>query len=173
MQLLISPGFHSPELTDSFLQSLRSVVMPERLWVLPMFSPFKEFSGVSNDQQMPRYDQPLLIIAFSAGVVAAYPIALAWQAMGGTSHIIAMDGWGMPLVGNFTVYRMSHDRWTHDTTYFPSPSESQGAFYADPAVDHLTLWQSPHLVYGQGVIGATCQAMTAMEFIVAALDNSV
>ena len=172
MQLLISPGFYSPELTAAFLQSLCSVVTPERLWVLPACLFAEGFSKASsNYQQILQYDQPLHIIAFSAGVVAAYPIALTWQAMGGISHMIAMDGWGMPLLGNFRVHRLSHDRWTHDTTYFPSASESAGAFYADPAVDHLTLWQSPNAAQGRGEIGGIWQSMTALEFIVAALQD--
>ena len=172
MQLLISPGCHSPELTHSFLRSLRSATTPQRLWLLPICLSPGGVPGLLHNQLTPQLDQPLHIIAFSAGVVVAYPIALAWQSMGGTSHMIAMDGWGMPLPGKLRIYRMSHDRWTHDTTYFPSASESQGSFYADPAVEHLTLWQSPELVLGQGLIGETCQSMTAMEFIAMALKDS-
>ena len=172
MQLLISPGCHSPELTHSFLRSLRSAIAPQQLWVLPVCLTPWGLSDLLHNQLTPQLDQPLHIIAFSAGVVVAYPIALAWQSMGGASHMIAMDGWGMPLLGTFKISRMSHDRWTHDTTYFPSAPESQGSFYADPAVEHLTLWQSPDLVLGQGVIGETCQSMTAMEFIAMALQDS-
>lgn len=165
MQILICPGYHSSELTHSFVQSLRGVLTPERLWVLPIWAS-PALPWLLTAGSLPQQDWPLHIIAFSAGVVAAYPFALVWQGMGGTVRMIAVDGWGMPLVGLLSVYRMSHDRWTHRTTYCPSSAESRGYFYAHPAVDHLSMWRSPQLIGGLGTTRTmSAHSMTALEFI--------
>ena len=51
-----------------------------------------------------------MFIAFSAGVVAAVTAAMQWQGEGGKiKGLIAFDGWGVPLLGDFPVYRVSHD----------------------------------------------------------------
>ncbi len=166
MQLLICSGYHSPDLTHAFLQALLKVITPDRLWVLPIWSaPVALPWLLSSGHEAPRPDCPLQVIAFSAGVVAAYPLLLAWQGMGGNCRLIAIDGWGMPLLGNLVIYRMSHDHWTHRTTYFPTAAESRGYFYAQPAVEHLKLWHSPHLATGIGRLGPIAQPMTALEFI--------
>lgn len=171
MQLLICPGYHSPDLTYAFLQSLLGELTPERLWILPVGVSPGAIPWLLTSSQRPQLDRLLQIVAFSAGVVAAYPLALAWQAMGGRGRMVAVDGWGMPLVGDLAIYRMSHDRWTHRTTYFPTPVESKGYFYAHPAVDHLSIWQSPQLSKGIGAIGNQIGSMTALEFICAVLTQ--
>ncbi|MBE9069538.1 hypothetical protein IQ260_23105 [Leptolyngbya cf. ectocarpi LEGE 11479] len=169
MQLLICPGYHSPDLTHSFLQSLLGAITPERLWVLPIGASSRAIPWLLASPQRPQLAAELQIVAFSAGVVAAYPLLLTWQAMGGQGRMIAVDGWGMPLVGDLAIYRVSHDGWTHRTTYFPSPVQSKGYFYAHPAVDHLSIWQSPQLSQGMGAIDTKVGSMTALEFICAAL----
>ncbi len=173
MQILLCPGYHSSALTHDFLQALLAHLTPsrtpDRLWILPVWAFPLGLPWLLNGDQAPQLDQPLSVIAFSAGVVAAYPLLMAWQSLGGSSRLIAMDGWGMPLPGNLTVYRISHDRWTHQTTYMPSPAESKGHFYCQPAVDHLELWQRPQLSRGIGDWGAGTQPMTALEFICGAL----
>lgn len=173
MQLLIFPGYHSPKLTDSFLHSMLQVVTPDQYWVVPMWTYPVALPWLLTHPQKPQLDQSLQIVAFSAGVVAAYPLILGWQHLGGRSTLIAMDGWGMPLWGNLTIYRISHDRWTHDTTYLPSPAESTGYFYAEPTVEHLELWQSPDQIQGMGAMGTTAASMTMREFIAAALMKSI
>lgn len=166
MQLLICPGYHSPDLTHAFLQSLFQAVTPERLWILPIgLAPGAGLPWLLGAKQLPQRDQPLNVIGFSAGVVAAYPLVMAWQSMGGTSRFIAIDGWGMPLLGNLAVYRMSHDVWTHRHTYFPTAAESQGYFYSEPAVEHLKLWKDVDMAQGIGSIGNKPHTMTALEFI--------
>lgn len=185
MQLLICPGYHPPALTHDFLQSLlahltpaRSLDLspdcssgrsPERLWVLPIGASPLGLPWLLSSPQAPQLAQPLSVIAFSAGVVAAYPLLMAWKGLGGTGRLIAVDGWGMPLPGDLAIYRISHDHWTHRTTYLPSPAESRGYFYCQPAVDHLTLWQLPQLSQGMGDLGTGVAPMTALEFICGAL----
>ncbi|MEA5464162.1 hypothetical protein [Leptothoe sp. PORK10 BA2] len=173
MQLLICPGYHAPALTDDFLQSLLAHLTPDQapdqLWVLPLWAYPLGLPWLFNSAQL---DRPLSIIAFSAGVVAAYPLLLAWQSLGGTGRLIAIDGWGMPLPGDLVIYRISHDHWTHRTTYWPSPAESRGSFYCQPAVQHLALWQHPHLSQGMGDLGTGVGPMTALEFICGALGKT-
>lgn len=171
MQLLICPGYHSSDLTDDFLRCLKQHVSPTRLWVVPVWQTLGALPWLLQTHEPPDPNQPLQIIAFSAGVVAAYPLVLAWQHMGGQVQLLALDGWGMPLLGAEKVYRISHDRWTHTTTYWPSPQESAGYFYAEPAVDHLFLWQSPQATLGIGDVGGSSQVMTALEFIAMVLTG--
>lgn len=137
---------------------------------MPIGQPFT-LPWLLQPHQAPNLNHPLQIIAFSAGVVAAYPLVLAWQRMGGQVQLLALDGWGMPLLGVENVHRISHDRWTHTTTYWPSPQESAGYFYADPAVDHLSLWKSPQATLGIGDANGSAQVMTALEFITAVLTG--
>ncbi|MGB3188280.1 MAG: hypothetical protein WBB43_02490, partial [Limnoraphis sp.] len=60
--------------------------------------------------------------------------------------LIALDGWGVPLGGNFPIYRISHDRFTHwSSALLGGGVES---FYADPPVEHLDLWSSPQTARG-------------------------
>ncbi|NEQ48951.1 MAG: hypothetical protein F6K11_02300 [Leptolyngbya sp. SIO3F4] len=170
MQLLICPGYHSPDLTHDFLQLLLKRITPAHLWILPIFRLLGGWQWLLTEKDAPDRNQCLNVIAFSAGVVAAYPLIMDWQNNGGISRFIAIDGWGMPLPGALSVYRVSHDRWTHNTTFFPAPHECRGYFYASPGVEHLSLWQAPHQAHGKGAIGSvsTCP-MTAFEFICDAL----
>lgn len=89
----------------------------------------------------------LIIISFSAGVVGAISAAWGWQLMGGKIEaLIAFDGWGVPLVGNFPIYRISHDYFTHWSSSLLGKGDK--SFYADPPVNHLDLWRSPQQVIG-------------------------
>lgn len=67
--------------------------------------------------------------------------------MGGQiKALIALDGWGVPLGGNFPIYRLSHDSFTHwSSALLGGGTES---FYADPPVEHLELWRSPQTTKG-------------------------
>ena len=73
--------------------------------------------------------------------------ALWWQTKGGKiKAFFALDGWGMPIVANFPVYRLSHDYFTHWSSALLG--SGQNSFYADPEVTHLDLWRYPHKVMG-------------------------
>lgn len=92
-------------------------------------------------------ENPLIFLSFSAGAVGAMGAARIWQQEGGrVQAFIALDGWGVPLLGNFPFYRLSHDRFTHWSSALLGRGEE--SFYADPEVEHLTLWQMPHRVTG-------------------------
>lgn len=119
---------------------------------------------------------PLTFLAFSAGCVAAASVAHYWVQQGGrVNSIIAVDGWGVPLVGPFQVHRLSHDFLTHAMTASARPGQAH--FYAAPAVPHLKLWQDPDRVAGwglppSGVSGSPHSpvATTALSFLLQCLD---
>ncbi|MGK7938639.1 MAG: hypothetical protein AB4062_00475 [Crocosphaera sp.] len=148
---LICPGFHEQRLTHSFVNNLSNdsfhldnlLIFPTHQY--PAYSGFHLLQYLQEKCQ--KKSQKLIIIAFSAGVVAAVTTAWQWQQQGGIiKGLIAFDGWGVPLWGNFPIYRVSHDRFTHDSSVILGTGKLN--FYADPAVEHLDLWRSPHLVRG-------------------------
>ncbi|MEI6444266.1 MAG: hypothetical protein WCO29_14350 [Nostocales cyanobacterium ELA583] len=161
MPIIICPGIHEPALTERFVQACfhqsgKSVsnekpvdilIYPEQGYLTLSTVHILHFlhNCLSN-----KLESPLIFLCFSAGVIGGIGAATAWQLLGG--HIqafIAIDGWGVPLVGNFPIHRLSHDHYTHWTSAYLGMSENN--FYAEPAVDHLSMWQSPQSVQGQWV----------------------
>lgn len=180
MRLIICPGVHDPAVTAEFLAALDFAQLGLSGWTVPT-DHLPPYSGLHilqfvQDQfamSVPDGDQqsPLLWIGFSAGVVGAIAAAHLWQHQGGqVVAVIALDGWGMPLVGDFPIHRVSHDFFTHCTSVGFGPAGD--SFYADPGVPHLDLWRSPHAARGWQVVAAQhgCrQATTAATFITALL----
>ncbi|NDJ17209.1 hypothetical protein [Myxacorys almedinensis] len=182
MKIIVCPGMHSPRLTDTFIAGLDR---PEQTFVifpsdrLPVYSPHHilEFLQPHLSQGL-----PLLWIGFSAGVVGAIAAATQWQTQGGiTRSLIAIDGWGVPLYGNFPIYRLSHDYFTHwSSALLGRGSES---FYADPPVEHLDLWRSPNTIAGYWIASpsdpsdmnrdslSTCSSTTAAAFVATLIDR--
>ena len=102
---------------------------------------------ISKSNDTPAAVAPLTFLSFSAGVVGAIGAALTWRQWGGqVNAFIAMDGWGVPLIGDFSIHRASHDAYTHWSSALLGAG--QDSFYADPPVAHLDLWRSPHSVSG-------------------------
>lgn len=93
----------------------------------------------------------LYFLAFSAGCLGAIAAAHHWHCQGGSvGALLALDGWGVALAAPFPISRLSHDRFTHDTSRLLG---SQGLdFYADPPVSHLDLWRQPSQVEGWQVV---------------------
>ena len=153
-KIIICPGIHSSQLTDNFIQSLESfdnftltnyLVFPTTKY--SAYSPLQIREFLNQNLEQPSSSISLLFIAFSAGVVGAIGVANLWQLSGGkVIALIACDGWGVPLVGNFPIYRVSHDYFTHWSSAFISLS--QDSFYAQPDVTHLDLWDSPDHAWG-------------------------
>jgi hypothetical protein len=163
VRLFVCPGVHEPALTQQFLQALSNLpdfhwvtdLPQERCIVLPggpaaLAIPLV-LAQLQAQMQAPS-PEPLAIIAFSAGVVGI-AAALTWLQCQGLSHrlplhcLIAIDGWGVPLIGlPCPVYRLSHDAWT-DGCILPW-ERCQPHFYADPAVDHCELWRLPQTAWG-------------------------
>lgn len=152
MVTILCPGYHSPTLTTDFLNRLypdwRSRENSGSLLIYPTpdypaHDALKiiDFLQHSLTNQPNIKDIPLTFIGFSAGAVGAMGAAWLWQrSRGHVKGLIALDGWGMPVLGRFPVYRLSHDYFTH----WSSAVLGKGieSFWADPAVDHLELWRS-------------------------------
>ncbi len=153
MNLIICPGIHSPQLTRSFVLDLQSDrLMSECLLILPTekyppYSAIDIYRWLKQSHPSPKNAPALTFIAFSAGVVGGIGAALAWQLQGGKiKAFMALDGWGVPLVANFPLYRLSHDFFTHwSSAILGGGNES---FYCDPPVEHLQLWRSPEQCWG-------------------------
>ncbi|AGY58801.1 hypothetical protein [Gloeobacter kilaueensis] len=93
---------------------------------------------------------PVLIVAFSAGVVGvAAALGADWPRRKRIQieAVIAIDGWLVPLFHQLPVYRMSHDDFTHRTCR-PFGGMNRSNFWADPAVPHLELWAAPNRTQG-------------------------
>lgn len=171
MSLVICPGMHDPELTQSFLFGLRrekgkkarrreaacrqtSLLSDKAKNLLifpaqdePAFSAFHVLQFLGERLGSPQETSPLVFISFSAGVVGAIGAAWGWQLLGGkVLAFIAIDGWGVPLFGNFPIHRLSHDYFTHWSSSVLGSGED--SFYAEPPVEHLQLWRSPQTVEG-------------------------
>ncbi|HAC64482.1 MAG TPA: hypothetical protein DCF68_13320 [Cyanothece sp. UBA12306] len=149
---LICPGIHDLKLTDSFIQELtKQSIDLENLLVFPtdQYPPYSGWHILKFLQEkcQAKSSSQLIIIGFSAGVVGAISAAWGWQISGGKiKALIAFDGWGVPLAGNFPIYRVSHDEFTHWSSELLGKGDK--SFYADPPVEHLELWRSPQQITG-------------------------
>jgi hypothetical protein len=172
MTIIICPGIHETELTESFISGWSQdrdnilVVPVEGVLALSGFHIWQ----VLHDRLHNRLKSPVIFISFSAGVVGAIAAATQWQMMGGhVKAFIAIDGWGVPLWGNFPIHRLSHDYFTHWSSLLLG--SGQDNFYAEPPVDHLTMWRSPETVQGwwvdssNGEITTPKTRLTAAEFL--------
>jgi hypothetical protein len=113
---------------------------------------------------------PLVLIGFSAGVVGALSAALTWEMQGGwVRGLIAMDGWGIPLLCPFPSVRLSHDAFTHASG--PWMGQESPSFYADPDVLHHQLWSQSEQVFGWQVVAGERVATTALAFIATQVDQ--
>ncbi|MBL1174925.1 hypothetical protein [Pantanalinema sp. GBBB05] len=162
MTIVICPGIHDPALTSAFLAGVTSQLQPCQNWrTEPLVVPTQTYPAFSSPHILGcLHDRfglnthdvtkplALVLIGFSAGVVGAIGAAWGWQAIGGqVKALIALDGWGVPLVGNFTIHRLSHDHFTHWSSGILGQSTGD-SFYADPGVEHLALWRSPQATCG-------------------------
>ena len=156
MNVIICPGIHAPELTDNFIASVsiehNLLVFPAHQY--PAYSAWHIYHWL---QQQKLVSQELLFITFSAGVVGGVGAAIALQLLGyKIVAFIAIDGWGVPLLPIFPLYRLSHDYFTHwSSAILGGANES---FYADPAKSHLEIWHSPETCLGWRVIEKSRQA---------------
>ncbi|MBD2195231.1 MULTISPECIES: hypothetical protein [Calothrix] len=161
MNIIICPGMHERELTESFIsgclnlnsdslttnKSVNILVYPQQ-GVLTI-SPLHILQFLHNCLG-DKLESPVIFISFSAGVVGAMLAAHSWQLLGGkVTAFIAIDGWGVPLWGDFPIHRMSHDYFTHWSSSLLGSGKYN--FYAQPAVEHLSIWRSPQTIQGFAV----------------------
>ena len=149
--MIICPGIHPPELTQGLIAALPRrakkdlVVFPSQKY-LP-YSGLDLVQFLKENYGNPTDSEPLVLMAFSAGVVGAMTCAWLWQLQGGkVKGLIAVDGWGMPLGGSFPIYCLSHEYFTHCS--WGLLGGNGDSFYAQPGVPHLDLWRSPQTSLG-------------------------
>ncbi|WP_156804779.1 hypothetical protein [Synechococcus sp. PCC 6312] len=107
--------------------------------------------------------QPLIMVAYSAGVVGGLGAAQLWQKLGGiVGGVVVIDAWGVPLWGNFPLVTVSHD-WITDVC--GQAWGKRNHFLAQPAVTHAQLWQSPQSAWGLGTFEGQTNRQTAKTFI--------
>jgi hypothetical protein len=187
MTLVICPGMHDPALSDRFCQALFSRLskaaptaadhsaQPYLLMPTDRHAPFDGWGMWSYWQTQIDPSADVLIIAFSAGVVGAIAAAQLWQGQGRTvTAVIAIDGWGVPHLGNFPCHRLSHDHFTHWSSALLGAGLD--SFYAEPGVEHLAMWRSPDQVSGYWLptpqaTPHQAQKTTAVEFIASLLQR--
>lgn len=169
MNVIICPGIHPPELTDSFLASL-SITHNQLVFPTNQYPAYSSGHIVHWLQQQTLVSQKLLFITFSAGVVGGIGAAIALQLLGyQISAFIAVDGWGVPLFPMFPLYRLSHDYFTHwSSAILGAGNES---FYAEPAISHLEIWRSPETCYGWRISGkekllSRCSAKDYLKYLI-------
>lgn len=182
MSIFICPGFHSSQFTQCFKQELlsgsSSLDLTEKIRIFPAqsyttLSALHILQELINSYGQPAKSPPIVFISFSAGVVGAMGAAWGWESMGGSvKAAIAIDGWGVPLGGNFPIHRLSHDYFTHATSIVLNRQTE--SFYADPAVEHLQMWRSPSTVRGWATSSIYPQErsyLNASEFILMLLKR--
>ncbi|MDJ0553636.1 MAG: hypothetical protein QNJ68_04180 [Microcoleaceae cyanobacterium MO_207.B10] len=178
MTVIICPGIHDPKLTDELVEGLFSNY-PCNFLLVPTkdYAPYSAIDILNFlwYKKSLTTDIPLLFMAFSAGVVGTVGAAWGWQLRGGqVKAMIAIDGWGMPISGNFPIYKVSHDYFTHwSWALLGSGNES---FYAYPSVEHLEIWRSPQTTKGwwlhqNSAEVETASPVTAREFIIKILEK--
>lgn len=159
MTVIIIPGIHPPELTQSFLQGIKA---PEN-WLIFPTEDYPAYSAIEVLKFLKKSQttESVLFISFSAGVVGGIGAAIAYQLSGiKVKAFIAVDGWGVPLTGNFPIHRVSHDFFTHWSTFSGADS-----FYAEPGVEHRYLWSNPQTTVGWWVKSPGLKVRcTAAEF---------
>ncbi|MEO0934113.1 MAG: hypothetical protein AAFY21_10270 [Cyanobacteria bacterium J06641_2] len=178
MNVILCPGIHEYSLTKSFTESLINVIYDsssDKISVNILEFPASNLSALSGfhifqflRNSLPnQLKSPVVFIGFSAGVVGAINAASLWQIFGGNvKAFIAIDGWMVPIYGDFPIHRISHDYFTHWSSCLLGSSDNN--FYAQPAVEHLELWRSPSTVEGNWVdspSGESPLPLTAAEFI--------
>ncbi len=173
MKLIICPGIHPIDITNRFVNKLQLKSdrwRSDNILVFPT-DRYSAYSAINLERWLkqcrlsPKNAPPLFFIAFSAGVVGGIGAALAWQLQGGkVKAFVAIDGWGVPLVANFPIYRLSHDYFTHWSSALLGKGKE--SFYADPEVEHLDFWRSPERCWGWQVVSSGLKTRcTAAEYL--------
>ncbi|TVQ41733.1 MAG: hypothetical protein EA365_16930 [Gloeocapsa sp. DLM2.Bin57] len=174
MIILVCPGFNQAELNHSFINAFPN---QDEHWLLypshqlPPYSPQDILDFCSKSLPKSNMTLEVILIGFSAGVVGIQSVATRLDKnQVKVKALIAIDGWGVPLWGDFPTYRISHDYFTHwSSTILGAGNES---FYADPPVDHLQLWRSPQTTKGWKVNNNGSKiATTALKFIEEILES--
>ena len=168
MIILLCPGFNQPELNTSFRAAFAHQSYDWVVYPAPQLPPYSavailDFWAQSVVKTITKPE--VVVIGFSAGVVGAWGAALGLSLRQiNVKALIAIDGWGVPLWGNFPIHRLSHDYFTHWSSLALGGGDKN--FYADPPVGHLDLWRSPQTTRGWEVnTNGSKKAIAALDFI--------
>ena len=168
MIILVCPGFNQPELNQNFINAFPNqgdywLLYPSHQ--LPPYSPVAILDFWDQSFPKDKISSGVILIGFSAGVLGLQRVALGLSKnQVKIKALIAIDGWGVPLRGDFPLYRLSHDYFTHWTSAILG--EGNESFYADPPVEHLELWRSPQTTKGWRIDHHDTKiATTALKFI--------
>ncbi|MDJ1174062.1 hypothetical protein [Roseofilum capinflatum] len=166
MAIVICPGFHPPSLTDCFLDTMELPTPQLVCTGLPLDGGSHVREWVKTWGNPEKQTDKITVISYSAGSVGAIAACWLWHQLGGQIQaLIALDAWGVVLMGPFPIYRVSHDYFTHWSSSVLGLGD--GGFYADPGVDHQQLWRSPHQAIGYRQIyhQTGWEKTTARDFI--------
>ncbi len=165
--ILVCPGFNPPNFNENFREAFANESEQWLFYPAPEFPPYSSLAILQFWQEFMLNNarpQSIIIIGFSAGVVGAWGTAIALSVEYQIKALIAIDGWGVPLWGNFPIYRLSHDYYTHWSSCLLGGGNEN--FYAEPAVEHLELWRSPQYTRGWQIDNKGHKTgITAVEFI--------
>lgn len=177
MPILLCPGVHPPAYTAGFLRAFPTE-LAAAIMILPngpSYSGWHLLTFLQQQIPLQQRQQPLQIVAFSAGVVGAATAIPLWQASGGcVQSLFAIDGWGVPLISSCfapVIYRLSHDRFTDWSSALLGAGRDR--FFADPPVAHLELWRVPQTVRGWAIQSGSWEQTTAADFLIQRLTVPV
>jgi len=194
MYIIVCPGIHEPGLTDNFVlnclepivekldkgSSIDILIYPGQglasLSGLHILKFLWERTQASSEYPLGNFPNTTLVfISFSAGVVGAMFAATNWHILGGKiKAFVAIDGWGVPLWGEFPIHRISHDYFTHWSAKILGGGHNN--FYAEPSVEHLQMWREPQSIQGWWVdppIGGSSakEKLSLTQFLYLLLQN--
>jgi hypothetical protein len=192
MTIIICPGIHEQNLTDRFVSQLfgntsnnsepnnsnnlnnpNILVFPSE-GIVPI-SGLHLLQFLDKNIGENKQKASITLISFSAGVIGAFIAAYLWELQGGKiKAFIAIDGWGVPLFGNFPIHRLSHDYFTHWSSLLLGGGNTN--FYAEPSVNHLEMWSNIQSVKGIYIGLSTVETAakrygTASDFLQIILNN--
>ncbi|MGB0561631.1 MAG: hypothetical protein ACPGVO_07470 [Spirulinaceae cyanobacterium] len=165
MAIVLCPGVHPPEVSESFRTRFTPLHRYQYHFIPKTIAPY---DGPAIAQYLHIHSPPtasLVIMGFSAGAVGALYAARELHDQG--SAIAALwlwDGWGVPLLGlPFPTVRISHDAFTDWSSALLGGGDYR--FWAEPAVAHLDLWREPERVWGWRSQGLGLrERMSLLEF---------
>ncbi|WP_448561795.1 hypothetical protein [Trichothermofontia sp.] len=171
MTLILCPGVHAPAFTTEFYHHLAPHIPLPLTQPPPLIVPTDRYPAYSPGHLLTflraaQPDPPWVFLGFSAGCVAiagVLPILSVWGIP--ITAIFALDAWGVWFPTTQPVHHLCHDRLTHWSAHLWR--EPKDSFYADPPVEHLNLWRSPHQVMGwqMSVHPQQCRYTTALKFL--------
>lgn len=164
--IVICGGFNPINYNVNFVNFLSNYEANILVFPTEKYAPYDSLNIVNflQENSVNLYENHLIFIAFSAGVVGALGAGRLWQRKGReVLAILAFDGWGVPLIADFPIHCLSHDVFTHYSSCFWV--KNQGHFVAIPTVSHQDIWRSPLSINGYYYSEKETKKITEIDFI--------